>query len=216
MVQPVAHASELIAPTRRFTLTAAGLRHLAESEGINAERLLHERPVSEQARRLFLGRIDALAALYRICCASWPISPFRSRSAATGLCRSISVCGWRTVARSRFVRLGRINERRSLARRLARLCDGPAFAAVLLLVPDETRLRDTARRLRSSCHNPASSRLSRTQLKAGPDSLGFGAYALGRSRRSACARRWALPGPTRTWPTERTLVRVSPPAEEML
>ncbi len=210
LVQPVAHASELIAPTRRFTLTAAGLRHLAESEGINAERLLHERPVSEQARRLFLGRIDALAVLYRLCCAvsdlEFPIQARCYRALPVDLC--LRLAGGRTIA---LVRLGRINERRSLARRLARLRDGPPLAAVLLLAPDETRLRDTARRMRTM-PQPCFLALERDAVQSGADSTIWRAP----SAAAALSLREALglAGPHNFWPVERPLVSVSAPTEE--
>ena len=210
LVEPVAHASELIAPTRRYALTAAGLRRLAESEGVDAERLLHERPVSEQARRLFLGRIDALAVLYRLCCTvadiAFPIQIRCYRALPVDLCLRLGE--GRTIA---LVRLGRINERRSLARRLARLRDGPEFAAVLLLAPDETRLREAGRRLRSMLQ-PCFLALERDAAEAGPDSLIW----LAPSAEVALSLREALglAGPQRTWLTERPLVRVSAPAEE--
>ncbi|MDE2892402.1 MAG: replication-relaxation family protein [Chloroflexota bacterium] len=212
LVQPVAHASDLIPPTRRYTLTAAGLRRLAESEGINAERLLHERPVSEQVRRLFLGRIDALAVLYRLCCTvadiAFPIQIRCYRALPVDLC--LRLADGRTIA---LVRLGRINERRSLARRLTRLRDGPAFAAVLLLAPDETRLRDTARRL-WSFPQPCFLALERDAVKAGPDSLTWRAP----SAEVALSLREALglAGPHKAYPAERPLVRVSVPADEGL
>ncbi len=210
LVEPIAHASDLIAPTRRYTLTAAGLRRLAESEGTDLDRLLRERPVSEQARRLFLGRIDALAVLYRLCCTvadiAFPIQVRCYRALPVDIC--LRLADGRTIA---LVRLGRINERRSLARRLARLRDGPAFAAVLLLAPDETRLRDTARRLRSF-PQPCFLALERDAVTAGPDSLIWRAP----SAEVAFSLREALglAGPQRTWLTERPLVRVSAPAEE--
>ena len=212
LVEPLAHASELIAPTRRYTLTAAGLRRLAESEGINAERLLHERPVSEQVRRLFLRRIDALAVLYRLCCTvadiAFPIQIRCYRALPVDLC--LRLADGRTIA---LVRLGRINERRSLARRLTRLRDGPAFAAVLLLAPDETRLRDTARRL-WSFPQPCFLALERDAVKAGPDSLIWRAP----SAEVALSLREALglAGPHKAYPAERPLVRVSVPADEGL
>lgn len=210
LVEPVAHASELIAPTGRYTLTAAGLRPLAQSEGTEVDRLLRERPVSEQARRLFLGRIDALAVLYRLCCAvadiAFPIQIRCYRALPVDLC--LRLADGRTIA---LVRLGRINERRSLARRLARLRDGPAFAAVLLLAPDETRLRDTARRLRSF-PQPCFLALERDAVKAGPDSLTWRAP----SAEVALSLREALglAGPHKALPAERPLVRVSAPMEE--
>ena len=210
LVEPVAHASDLIAPTRRYTLTAAGLGRLAESEGNEAERLLRERPVSEQARRLFLGRIDALAALYRLSYSvadiAFPIQIRCYRALPVDLC--LRLADGRTIA---LVRLGRINERRSLARRLARLRDGPAFAAVLLVAPDETRLRETARRLRSF-PEPCFLALERDAVKAGPESLIWRAPSteVALSLREALS----LAGPQSSWPTERPLVRVSPPADK--
>ncbi len=210
LVEPVAHASDLIAPTRRYTLTAAGLGRLAESEGNEAERLLRERPVSEQARRLFLGRIDVLAALYRLSCSvadiAFPIQIRCYRALPVDLC--LRLADGRTIA---LVRLGRINERRSLARRLARLRDGPAFAAVLLVAPDETRLRETARRLRSF-PEPCFLALERDAVKAGPESLIWCAPSaeVALSLREALS----LAGPQSSWPTERPLVRVSPPADK--
>ncbi|MDE2966128.1 MAG: MarR family winged helix-turn-helix transcriptional regulator [Chloroflexota bacterium] len=208
LVEPLAHASDLIAPTRRFTLTAAGLRRLAESEGISAERLLHERPVSEQARRRFLGRIDALAVLYRLCCTladiAFPIQIRCYRAMPVDLC--LRLADGRTIA---LVRLGRINERRSLARRLGRLRDGAAFAAVLLVAPDETRLRETARRLRSF-PQPCFLALERDAAKTGPESLIWRAP----SAEVALSLREALDlaGPHRLWPTERPPAHVSAPA----
>ncbi|MXX32257.1 MAG: hypothetical protein F4Z51_08525 [Chloroflexi bacterium] len=210
LVASVAHASELIAPTRRYRLTAAGVQRLAVSEGFEAERLLREQPVSEQARRLFLGRIDALAVLYRLCCTmadiAFPIQIRCYRALPVDLC--LRLADGRTIA---LVRLGRINERRSLARRLARLRDGPAFAAVLLLAPDETRLRETARRLRSF-PQPCFLALERDAVTAGPDSLIWSAP----SAEVALSLREALglAGPQRTWMTEGTLVRVSTPVRE--
>lgn len=210
LVEPVAHASELIAPTRRFMLTAAGLRRLAEAEGIDPERLLRERPVSEQARRLSLGRIDALAALYRLCCTaadlSLPIDVRCYRALPVDLC--LRLADGRTIA---LVRLGRVNERRSLARRLARLRDGPPFAAVLLLAPDETRLREVARRLRTM-PQPCFLALERDAVEAGPDSRIWRApsAAAGLSLREALD----LAGPHKSWPAERPLIRDSTPVEK--
>ncbi|MDE0101181.1 MAG: replication-relaxation family protein [Bryobacterales bacterium] len=210
LVEPVAHASELIAPTRRYTLTAASVRRLADSEGIEAERLLRKRPVSEQAQRLMLGRIDAVAALYRLSCSvadiAFPIQARCYRAAPVDLC--LRLADGRTIA---LVRLGRINERRSLARRLARLRDGPAFAAVLLLAPDETRLREVARRLRSM-PQPGFLALERDAVRAGPDARVW----RGPSVVPALSLREAvdLAGPHRDRPSERPLVRVSAPMQQ--
>ncbi len=209
LVEPVTHASELIAPTRRFTLTAAGVQRLAESEGIEAERLLRERPVSERARRLLMGRIDTLAALYRLSCAvadlAFPIEVRCYRAAAPDLC--LRQADGRTIA---LLRLGRMNERSSVARRLARLRDGPAFAAVLVLAPAEIRLRDTARRLRSM-PQPCFLALERDAAQAGADARIWRAP----SASAALSLREALhlAGPHTAVPAERPLVRVSVPTE---
>lgn len=209
LVEPVAHASELIAPTRRFTLTAAGLSRLAKTEGVEPEQLLRERPVSEQARRLCLGRIDPLAVLYRLSCAvadiEFPIEARCYRALPFDL--ALRLEDGRTIA---IVRLGRVNERRSLAQRLARLRDGPKFAATLLLAPDETRLRDTARRLRTM-PRPCYLALERDAACAGAEAqiwrTSSGSPAL--SLREALG----LAGPHQSWPLERPLARVSTPIE---
>ena len=63
------HATGLIPPTSRSCLTADGLRRLAREEGVTVERLLRTRPVSAHCRRLLLGRLDAVAAVYRLAAA---------------------------------------------------------------------------------------------------------------------------------------------------
>ena len=210
LVEPVRHAAELIAPTRRFALTAAGLRQLAEAEGVDLERLLRERMVSEHARRLFLGRIDALATLYRLCCAvadiRFPLQARCYRAAPVDLC--LRLADGRSIA---LLRLGRLNERGSVARRLARLQGGPRFAAVLLLAPDETRLRDAARRLRTMSE-PCFLSVERDAARAGPDARIWRAPS--GSPPLSLREALDLPGTDRSWPVERPLVRVSAPIEE--
>ena len=46
------HASDLIPPTRRYHLTASGLRRLAGDEGMTLDGLLRSRPVSAQCEEL--------------------------------------------------------------------------------------------------------------------------------------------------------------------
>ena len=209
LVEPVAHASELIAPTKRFTLTSEGLSRLAESEGIAPERMLRERPVSEQARGLCLGRIDSLAVLYRLSCAVADIGcPIEARCyRALPFDLALRLTDGRTIA---LVRLGRINERRSLAQRLPRLRDGPRFAATLFVAPDETRLRDARRRLLTMTR-PCYLALERDAAGARADSpiwrTSSGSPAL--SLREALG----LAGPHQSWLLERPLARVSIPIE---
>ncbi len=210
LVESVAHASGLTAPTKRFTLSAAGLKRLAEAEGVEPARLLRERPLSERARRLWLGRIDALASLYRLCCCvadcSYPLQLRSYRALPVDLC--LRLADGRTVA---LARLGRLNERSSVTKRLARLRDGLAYAALLVLTPDQTRLRYAARRLRTM-PEPCFLALERDAAGAGPDARIWrtpsGSVAL--SLREALN----LAGPHQSWPAERQLVRVSEPIAE--
>ena len=66
LVAPVPHGTDRIAPTRRFYVTATGLRALAREEDLPVENLLCALPVSLQWRRLLLQRLDAVAAIYRL------------------------------------------------------------------------------------------------------------------------------------------------------
>ncbi len=134
------HATELIAPTRRFHLTAAGVRVLAREDGVSEEELQQQRPVSEQWLRILLARLDAVAAIYRLACAvsdlSWPIG-FRWYRGLP-LDAAITLPSGRSVG---IVRVGRSADRTGLANRLWRLRTGSLPGAVLVLMPDEVRLR---------------------------------------------------------------------------
>ena len=66
LIASVPHGTELIPPTRRFHLTAAGLRRLALAENAPLEGLLRDLPVSARWRRVLLERLDALAVVYRL------------------------------------------------------------------------------------------------------------------------------------------------------
>ncbi len=145
LAAPVPHATDLTAPTRRFHLTAAGLHRLAQEEGVPVDGLLRTRPVSTQWRRLLLERLDAVAVVYRIASAVANVHhPIRFRwYRAMPMDAAIALPGGRTVA---VVRQGHATDRTGFAKRLWRLGEGPRFGGVLLVVPDETRLR-YARRL---------------------------------------------------------------------
>ena len=136
----VPHATELIAPTRRFHHTETGVRALASEEGVGEDELLQRRPVSAQWQRILLERLDTVAGIYRLACAvsdiTWPIG-FRWYRGLP-LDAAITLPGGRCVG---LVRVGRSADRTGIANRLWRLRQGQLPGAVMVLVPDEVRLR---------------------------------------------------------------------------
>ena len=66
LVASLPHATALLRRTRRYFLTNAGLRRLAEVEGITLEQILRRHPVSARWRRILLERLDAVAVIYRL------------------------------------------------------------------------------------------------------------------------------------------------------
>ena len=148
MVQAILHASELTSPTRRYCLTAEGLGRLAQLERTSPDELLACRPVSARWRRVLLERLDGLAVIYRLAAAldsearpldfQW----YRAGPADAG----ITLPGGRSLA---VVRLGNAADRTAFAKRLWRLSEEARPDAVLLLAPDEVRLRLVSRMLDS-------------------------------------------------------------------
>ncbi len=163
----VPHATDLIPPTRRFHLTAAGVRTLVQEEGVNLGEALRARPLSVQWLRILAERIDALAVIYRLASTISNIAyPIRLRLyRAMPMDAAIALPGGRTVA---VVRQGLTSDRTGFAKRIWRLRDGPLPGAVLLLMPDEVRLRH-ARRLLTSTSIPAFLALERDAALAGGD-----------------------------------------------
>ncbi|MCY3602075.1 MAG: replication-relaxation family protein [Chloroflexi bacterium] len=161
------HASELIPPTRRFLLTDAGLRRLASGEGVSVEELLRTRPVSRHWRRLLLERLDGLAVIYRLATAlasgGQPLWVRWYRAAP--LDAAVAVPRGRVVG---VVRQGLASDRTGFSRRLRRLFEGPLPGVLLLLLPDELRLRH-ARRLVGGAPLPAFLALEREVVLAGAD-----------------------------------------------
>ncbi len=143
------HATDLIPPTRRFLLTDAGLRRLASGEGVRVEELLRTRPVSRHWRRLLLERLDALAVIYRLTAALASCAhPLRVRwYRAAPLDAAFALPGEPVVG---VVRQGMASDRTGFSRRLRRLFEGPLPGVLLLLLPDELRLRHARRLLRGA------------------------------------------------------------------
>ena len=206
----VPHAADLIPPTRRYHLTAAGLRRLAQAEGVSVDDLLRSRPVSAQWRRILLERLDAVAVIYRLASAiSNAVHPIRLRLyRAKPMDAAILLPGGRTVA---VVRQGLTSDRTGFSKRLWRLREGALTGAVLLLMPDETRLR-YARRLLAGSPSPAFLALERDAASAGPADPVWRPPAVNATLdlRSALAR--IRPGGA--IPTEPQLSRATLPASD--
>ncbi len=147
LVEDLAHASDLIRPTRRFLLTADGVEQLALNLGRSREAVLRDYPVSERWRQTLLRRIDAVAVIYRLGSALAEVAGpprlrwYRSRPADA----AFALTGGRTLA---VVRWGRALDRTAFAVRISRLRQGPAYSGALVLVPDEVRFRQARRLLR--------------------------------------------------------------------
>ena len=168
------HASELVAPTRRYSLTSAGLgsrcktggRRLAQEAGIGLDELLRARPLSAHWRRILLERLHAVAVIYRLASSIADIAyPIRFRwYRAMPMDAAIALPDGRTLA---IVRQGHTADRTAFAKRLWRLHEGPPLGAFLLLAPDEVRLRH-ARRLMASAPAPTFVVLERDVVASGP------------------------------------------------
>ena len=142
----VPHATDVTPPTRRFYLTQSGLHRLAGDEGMTVDELLRLYPVSARWQRVLLERLDAAAVIYRLAATISNIAhPIRFRwYRAMPMDAAIVLADGRTVA---VVRQGLTSDRTSFSKRLWRLReDVPRPSAVLILAPDEVRLRH-ARRL---------------------------------------------------------------------
>ena len=149
----VLHSADPFPPARRFHLTAAGLRRLAEEEDKSLDELLRSRPVSAQWRRNLMERLDALAVIYRMASLLSNVAfPIRFRwYRALPLDAAMTLPGGKTVG---IIRQGVTADRSGFAKRLWRLRDGPLPGALLVLMADGVRLRH-ARRLLSTTEIPA-------------------------------------------------------------
>ncbi len=145
LVEQVCHSSELITPTRRYCLNAQGVRRLASELELPAIELLRTLPISEQWRRLILERLDAAAVIYRLSdAASEFCFPLRFNwFRASPMDAELELSDGRRIA---LVRQGPTADRTGFAKRIRRLRQTPGYGAVLIICPDETRLRH-ARRL---------------------------------------------------------------------
>ena len=207
IVESVPHASPLVAPTRRHFLTAAGVSRLTELDGVAPEELLYLRPMSRQWRRGLLERLDALVVIYRLVCAvNQVFHPLVFRwYRAMPLDAAIAMPDGRTLA---VVRQGNTADHTAFAKRIWRLGQGEQTSALLMLVPDEVRLRQ-ARRLAAAVHGPVFVALESDVASAGAGS------AVWRTPSGAAfldlQTALAHTGPPRTWPLRKPPQRASLP-----
>ncbi len=144
LVDHLSHATPLIPTTRRYCLTANGIRQLAEGAGEPVARNLHSWPVSQEWRRLILERLDAAAVLYRLTTAiGGSQHPLRFRwFRAQAMDALIELPDGRNLA---LVRIGRTADRTALAKRLRRLDEALGVGAAMIILPDGIRLRHARR-----------------------------------------------------------------------
>ena len=205
----VLHATELLPQARRFHLTAAGLRRLADEEGMAPDELLRSRPVSVQWRRSLMERLDAVASVYSLASAVSDVAfPVRFRwYRALPLDAAMTLPDGRTVG---VVRQGPTADRSGFAKRLWRLRDWPMPGTVLVLAPDEVRLRH-ARRALSTTDAPALLALERDAVLAGARDPVWSPPRVGASITLRYALERAAPGGG--LPLEPEPGRADPPAD---
>ena len=144
LIEHLTHATPLIPTTRRYCLSAEGLRQLAEGGGGKVARQLRSWPVSQEWRRLILQRLAAAAVLYRLTTAiGGSQHPLRFRwYRAQPMDATVDLPDERSVA---LVRIGRTADRTALAKRLGRLDEALRVGPAMILLPDELRLRHVRR-----------------------------------------------------------------------
>ena len=209
LIASVPHATPLIPPTRRYCLTAAGLHRLARVEGITVDELLLSCPVSEQGQRVLMERLDSAAVVYRVATAvSNAAYPMRFRwYRAMPMDAAMTLPDGRTVA---VVRQGLTAGRTAFSKRLWRLREALRPSAVLLLMPDEVRLRH-ARRFMAGAPSIAFLALERDAASAGANAPIWrppsGPALLDLRTALSYARRRGA------WPVEKPPSMASPPEE---
>ena len=144
----VKHGSPLTSSTRRYYVTAEGVKQLASDGNATQRDVLRAYSVSAQWQRLLLERLDAVAVIYRLASAMAAVTGFLSvlwhRNGPLDCV--ISLPDGRTIG---VVRRGPTTDETSFGKRLWRLLgtDRPVPGALLLLLPDDVRLRRARRRL---------------------------------------------------------------------
>ena len=173
-VDTIRHATPLIASTRRYAMTRVGLNRLMRCDGMTVWELLRRYSVSSHWRRLLLQRLDAVGVVYRLASAVADAGgPLRFRwYRAMPLDAAVVLPSGRTIG---IVRRGPTSDRTTFSERVWRLLDGyadpqgrPMPRALLVVVPDEVRLRE-ADRLLARAPGPVYLALEEDVARSGAD-----------------------------------------------
>ncbi len=155
LVQFLRHGSPLIAATRRWHLTPAGLERLAGVEGQKVDGILRLQPVSAHWQRLLLERLDAVAIIYRLASAVASVEEIvRFRwYRSLPLDAAMTLSGGKTLG---VLRQGATVGRAAFADRVNWLVNSRQSLprGLLALMPDDSRLQE-ARRLLARYPGPA-------------------------------------------------------------
>ena len=207
LVTAIPHSNSLIPPTRRYSLTAAGLHRLARNEGMTVDELMDRFPVSERARRLLMGRLDAAAVIYRLNAALSEVAfPIRFRwYRAMPMDAFVTMPDGRTLA---IVRQGTTSDRTAFAKRMWKLKELYRPSAVLMLMADEVRLRH-ARRIMSNAPSLIFFALERDVANSGAGTAIW--HTPSGSAILDLSVMLAHTGVRDPWPTEKPYQRVSMP-----
>ncbi len=147
LVDAVPHATDLTAPTRRLHVTEGGLERLAWELGVEVRDVLERYPVSAHWQRILLGRLDAVGSVYRLASTIAHVAgPVGLRWYRNAPMDAAVMLGDGRIAG--IVRQGATSDRTGFSKRMWRLLDGPRPGAVLVLTPDEVRLRHAAKLFR--------------------------------------------------------------------
>ena len=191
LVDSVRHATDVLVSTRRLYVTRSGLRWLAESEGADMDELLQRYPVSAHWRRILLARLDAVGAIYRLASTLAALGgPLRFRWYRRAPMDAALVLPDKRVIG--IVRQGATSDRTGFSKRVWRLLEGPEPDLLLMLAPDEERLRHAQGLLRRAPF-PAMLALE-------------GSAALAASRGQV----WRLPSSDRAFDLRAALANVKP------
>ena len=203
LVGSLPHASSLAPRTNRFYLTQKGLSRLARDEGASLAELVRRYPVSQQERRLLLQRLDGASIIYRLASAVGDaVHPIRFRwYRAHPLDAAITLPDGRSVG---IIRRGVTAERTAFAKRIRRLWEGDLPSTLLLLTPDETRLRQV-RRLLQGAPMFCVLAMEADAVLAGPGDPIW--RAASGSARLSLREALGYAGPAREWPRERSLAK---------